>query len=136
MIYVLLSMVHVAADLPEEDRRMVARAGIAYHILNERNGRTLVSATLPDTYMVDTFMAYFDAKGRECKVIGEWYKEGHSPGQTITYDGNGDAVVSGAPSRPFDIDEFLARLPDKDDVGGRHTEKFQFIKPFGWSDWT
>jgi hypothetical protein len=134
MIHVLLSMVHIAADLGEEDRRAVARAGISYHILNNRNGRVLVSATLPEESMVDTFMAYFDAKGRQCKVIGEWYPQGHSPGQELTYDEE-TPVVSGVKNRPFDDEEFLDRIPDKDDIGGRHVESFQLIKPFGWDDW-
>jgi hypothetical protein len=128
-------MVHVAADLPEEDRRMVARAGISYHILNNRNGRVLVSATLPSESLIQTFQDYFDAKGRQCEIIGDWYKEGHRQGQTISYDSGGDAIINGAPVRTFNESEFLERLPDKDDVGGRHTEKFQYIKPFGWDDW-
>lgn len=66
---------------------------------------------------------------------GEWFKEGHRPGQTLTYDQNGVPNASGTPTRAFNSEEFLARIPDKDDVGGRHTEVFQFIKPAGWGDW-
>ncbi len=134
-VHVLMSLMHMASDLPEEDRRLVARAGIAYHIIHVKDGRTLISATLPDEALIATFKAYFDAKGRQCEVIGDWYEEGHRPGQTISYDQGGMPIASGTPTRPFNTEEFLARIPDKDDIGGRYIEAFQFIKPSGWGDW-
>lgn len=162
MISILFSLTSSSEPISEQEMGFIAKNSIQFHAVNERNGRTLFQATIPDISKVQIFQGAYAA--RSPIVVGCWNVNGFQyvkhttdeEGNEITtqpsiksiYNEEGEQtgeeiINEGEIMYPFNETEYLALQYDKIIPSGdeetpsvvtRYTEPQQMDNFAGWQD--